>query len=101
MKNKTHKQLIKYFYEVILDHDCEDSKIDIYIPILNLGIIFDRPIKLSDKKIQILNVIEKTNDFESEYQKLYYEKDNFELLWNSLMLYLVYNFDSIFWKENI
>lgn len=100
MKNKLYDALIKYFKGTHLYYQIDHLVFDIFIEELNLGIIFDRTIK-DIHKFQIVSLIEKENNIDNDQPKIYYEKDDFELLWNSLILYINYNFDDILWEKNI
>jgi len=100
MKSKLYDALEKYFKGTHLYYQVDHMVIDIYIEELNLALIFNRVI-LGSHEFQILNLISKDNDFTHDQPKLYYEEDDFELLWNSLMLYINYNFDDVLWEKNI
>ena len=101
MKSTIYNIIKQYFPDARIDFPVDNTNIDIFIPILNFGIIMDRSENFKIEKIQILLISEINNKLQSDYQQLYYEENDVELLWNSLALYLVYNFDTILWENKI
>lgn len=101
MQNKLYFSIKKHFSEACINYVEKGPKLDIYIPEINLGIVFDRAGNPGDSKIQILSIVNSQRDIGEIYPKLYYEDGNFDLLWNSFVLYITYHFDEILWDKKI
>lgn len=101
MKEMLYEKLKEYFHDAKIDFNTGSCNLDIYIPVLNLGIVFDVEGIICKEKVQIVNLVESKKDIFTQYQKIYYENSDFDLLWNSVSLFLIYNFDSVLWKNKI